>query len=168
MSKALPRRGGSSKATPSVRRPVSLRKMKYRPGSSSSGHSIGTSYANFVDQLALIDAGLPTAAIATFQRATGLSVARINDVAGITAGTYSRRLQVGRLSSGETERMLRLSRVFERAVDLYRGDVPAARQWLETPIPSLAGHRPLDLSRTEPGAREVEDLVGRIQHGVIS
>jgi putative toxin-antitoxin system antitoxin component (TIGR02293 family) len=44
----------------------------------------------------------------------------------------------------------------------------SARQWLETAIPSLENHRPLDLAATEPGAREVEDLIGRIEHGVVS
>ena len=48
------------------------------------------------------------------------------------------------------------------------GDYQGAREWLETPIPALANQRPLDLARTEPGAREVEDLIGRIEHGVVS
>jgi putative toxin-antitoxin system antitoxin component (TIGR02293 family) len=63
---------------------------------------------------------------------------------------------------------MRLGRVFERATSLHDGDQSSARQWLETPIPSLGNQRPLDLAQTEPGAREVEDLIGRIEHGVVS
>jgi putative toxin-antitoxin system antitoxin component (TIGR02293 family) len=64
--------------------------------------------------------------------------------------------------------LLRLSRLFERAVSLYDGDRDEARQWLETPIPALDDEPPLELARTEPGAREVDDLIGRIEHGVVS
>ena len=58
--------------------------------------------------------------------------------------------------------------------DLYQGPrrhaqaCALARQWLETPIPALQDQRPLELVKSEPGAREVEDLIGRIEHGIIS
>ena len=61
-----------------------------------------------------------------------------------------------------------VGRVFDRAVDLYRGDEVSAREWFQTPIPSLGGRRPVDLSQTEAGAREVETLIYRIQHGIVS
>lgn len=58
--------------------------------------------------------------------------------------------------------------VLQLAVELCRGDRRAAEQWLRTPVPALGGRRPVDLGSTEPGAREVEDLIARIRHGVIS
>ena len=63
---------------------------------------------------------------------------------------------------------LRHRPAFERAVELFDGDREGARQWLETPIPALQDQRPLELVKSEPGAREVEDLIGRIEHGIIS
>ncbi len=44
----------------------------------------------------------------------------------------------------------------------------AAREWLKSPLPALAGKTPLEFADTEPGAQEVEDLLGRIEHGVFS
>ena len=63
---------------------------------------------------------------------------------------------------------MRASRVFERAVDLFEGDAPAATRWLRTPQAGLGGRKPLELASTDVGAREVEDLIGRLEHGVFS
>ena len=72
------------------------------------------------------------------------------------------------MTSGESDRLLRTARLFRLAVDLFDGDRQAARQWLQTPKRALGGATPLDHAATEVGAREVEDLVGRAEHGVVS
>lgn len=41
-------------------------------------------------------------------------------------------------------------------------------QWLQTPQPGLADQQPLAFARTEIGARAVEDLIGRLEHGVFT
>ena len=43
-----------------------------------------------------------------------------------------------------------------------------ARQWLTAPQFGLGGAVPLEYAETEVGAREVEDLLGRIEQGVYS
>ena len=43
-----------------------------------------------------------------------------------------------------------------------------ARQWLNAPQFGLGGAIPLEYAGTEVGAREVEDLLGRIEYGVYS
>jgi putative toxin-antitoxin system antitoxin component (TIGR02293 family) len=53
-------------------------------------------------------------------------------------------------------------------VNLFEGDVPAAMTWLTTPRKALGGRPPLSYARTEPGAREVENLIGRLEHGIFS
>ena len=47
-------------------------------------------------------------------------------------------------------------------------DKAAARGWLTSPQIGLKGKEPLDLASSEAGAREVEDLLGRIEHGVLA
>jgi uncharacterized protein (DUF2384 family) len=39
---------------------------------------------------------------------------------------------------------------------------------LHTELPALGWRTPIDFAQTEPGAREVENLIGRIEHGVFS
>jgi len=58
--------------------------------------------------------------------------------------------------------------VFEQAVDLFEGNQANALKWLTAPKKELENETPLDYSRTELGAREVEDLIGRLEHGVFS
>jgi putative toxin-antitoxin system antitoxin component (TIGR02293 family) len=43
-----------------------------------------------------------------------------------------------------------------------------ARRWLTSPQFGLGGVVPLAYAETEVGAREVEDLLGRIEYGVYS
>ena len=44
----------------------------------------------------------------------------------------------------------------------------AAREWLQKPQIGLNNQIPLQLMRTELGSGEVEDLLGRIEYGVLS
>lgn len=48
------------------------------------------------------------------------------------------------------------------------GDEEAARRWLHRPQRGLGGRIPVDMIETEAGAKEVENLLGRIEHGVYS
>jgi putative toxin-antitoxin system antitoxin component (TIGR02293 family) len=52
-----------------------------------------------------------------------------------------------------------------RAVDVF-GDPQKARAWFEGPKPALGDKTPLESCETEEGARDVTDLLGRIEHGV--
>jgi putative toxin-antitoxin system antitoxin component (TIGR02293 family) len=42
------------------------------------------------------------------------------------------------------------------------------RGWFHGRIRALGGKTPIEFARTEPGAREVEDLIGRIEDGIFS
>lgn len=46
------------------------------------------------------------------------------------------------------------------------GDAVKARRWLRKPNRALQGRVPLDLPRSEAGARIVEQVLGRIEHGL--
>ena len=76
------------------------------------------------------------------------------------------RKKTKRLTPGESARLQRTGRIFGLTVDLFGGDRQAARQWLQTPKRALGDATPLGYAATEVGAREVEDLIGRAEHGV--
>lgn len=98
----------------------------------------------------------------------GLTTGEISELVQINPRTLARRKKQGRLRPDESDRLLRLSRVFGRVLVLFEGDVESAREWLSSPQPALGGALPLALARTEVGAREVEDVAGRLEHGVFS
>jgi putative toxin-antitoxin system antitoxin component (TIGR02293 family) len=61
---------------------------------------------------------------------------------------------------------MRLTRLVGIALQLFEGDLEEMRAWLTAPHSSLADQAPLDFTTTEVGAREVENLIGRLEHGV--
>jgi putative toxin-antitoxin system antitoxin component (TIGR02293 family) len=115
-----------------------------------------------------IRAGLPFSALEEFQRAINNSVREVGDLLGIPPRTLVRRKEQGRLNPDESDRLVRYSRLFDAAIELFEGDIAAARSWMQTPKRALGENSPLEMARTELGAREVENLLGRLEHGVFS
>jgi putative toxin-antitoxin system antitoxin component (TIGR02293 family) len=62
---------------------------------------------------------------------------------------------------------MRFARLLGKAVEVM-GNEEAGREWLTTPAFGLGGAIPLDYAETEAGAREVENLLGRIEYGEYS
>jgi putative toxin-antitoxin system antitoxin component (TIGR02293 family) len=116
-----------------------------------------------VDQ---VSKGLPIRSWDTFIGYSGLSTDEISDVVMIPLRTLSRRREQGRLDPAESDRLMRFSMIVEKAVSLFEGDTAGARQWLRTPQPALGGRTPIGFAQTTVGAREVEDLIGRLERGV--
>jgi putative toxin-antitoxin system antitoxin component (TIGR02293 family) len=115
---------------------------------------------------AQLQKGLAYTAFERFQRNTGLGAAAIAELIQLPARTLARRKETGRLLPDESDRLMRVARVFGRALELFEGEPEAARHWLTSKQPLLGNLTPLDLSGTDLGAREVENLIGRLGHGI--
>lgn len=121
------------------------------------------------DSLYLVDQiqrGLSYSAFARFQRNTGLPNPVLSALVEIPERTLARRKETGRLQPDESDRLARAARLFARALELFEGDVDAARVWLLSPRPALDGRKPLEFARSDIGAIEVENLIGRLEHGI--
>jgi putative toxin-antitoxin system antitoxin component (TIGR02293 family) len=122
------------------------------------------------DPAALVQAvreGIPTSRFDALKELLGVSTGTLTKVVGISASTLSRRRKRGTLSKDESERVLRIARIALRAVEVLEGP-ENARKWLTEPVRALGGEEPLQFADTEPGAREVERLLIRLEHGVYS
>ena len=115
-----------------------------------------------------LGAGFPFRVVVRLQQALGLSLDALAPLVGIPARTLARRKLEGRLRPEESERVLRIARVFDLAAALFEHDLASANVWLREPKKALGGEAPLQFARTEVGAREVEHLIGRLEHGVLS
>jgi len=116
---------------------------------------------------ARVKAGLPVAELDVLRALLGLTVENLAGRIGISIATLSRRRHGGQpLDAGHSDRVLRYARLFRLATELHDGDEEAARAWLRKPARALDGETPLDHAETEAGAREVENLIGRLEHGV--
>jgi len=111
--------------------------------------------------------GIPAGRFDALKELLGVSTRRLADVVGISPSTLSRRRKRGRFDKDESERVLRIARIALRAVDVLEGP-ENARKWLTEPARALGGEEPLAFADTEPGAREVERLLIRLEHGVYS
>lgn len=109
--------------------------------------------------------GLPTERIDVLSGTLDLSMNRLGVVLSIPPSTISRRRKDGRLDRDESERAFRLARLVERAAQMA-GSLDGGVRWLKAPQYALGGQTPLDYADTEVGARVVEDLIGRIEHGI--
>ncbi len=58
--------------------------------------------------------------------------------------------------------------LLQQASDMMQQDSDRAKIWFETKMDVFGGETPMQHARTEKGAREVEDLIGRIRNGVFS
>ncbi|MCX5662806.1 MAG: DUF2384 domain-containing protein [Planctomycetota bacterium] len=106
--------------------------------------------------------------VTRLQKAAGLSWDALAKVVQIPPRTLTRRQAGGRLTPEESDRVHRAATIFAKALELFDGDAVAARRWLEAPQHGLSGESPWDRADTGIGARQVEDLIIRLEHGVFS
>jgi putative toxin-antitoxin system antitoxin component (TIGR02293 family) len=57
------------------------------------------------------------------------------------------------------------------SISVHAGEVFANQEkaihWLQSPNPSLSGKTPLEAAQTDEGYQDVEDVLIRIEHGVL-
>ena len=114
-----------------------------------------------------VRAGLPFQELTDLQASLEVPMEKLVPKLGISKATLHRRKETGRLDPAESDRVVRFARLMGKAVEVLESD-DHARQWLTSPQYGVGGVVPLDYADTEVGAREVEDLLGRIEHGVYS
>lgn len=68
--------------------------------------------------------------------------------------------------TGPPDKWLRVLSISARAGEVF-ANRDKALEWLQTPSPALHGATPLHAIETESGLQEVEDILGRIEYGVL-
>ena len=115
-----------------------------------------------------VEDGLPVADLVAFGRTAGFTTDELARVIQVPPRTYARRVATkSRLKVSEGERAVRLMRLYALARKIFVSD-DNTRGWFHGKIRALGGKTPLEFARTEPGAREVENIIGRIEDGIFS
>ena len=112
--------------------------------------------------------GLPLKHLDHFLEVTHLPRTEVLRVLKLTLSELRKRTDRPRLTPLESERLWRLAKVYKRSLILFEGNAEQAIGWLKTPQLALGNVSPLQCIETEPGASEVEELIGRIEFGVFS
>jgi putative toxin-antitoxin system antitoxin component (TIGR02293 family) len=124
-----------------------------------------------VDNLKLakkVEAGFSFDALERLGKTTGLSLERLRVAVRITPRTLTRRRKEKKLSPEESDRLVSVSRLLAQTFELFEGNIKAGMRWFQSPNRALAGQSPIEIAATETGAREVENLIGRLEHGVFT
>jgi putative toxin-antitoxin system antitoxin component (TIGR02293 family) len=129
---------------------------------------LGRTVKNALELAQLVRKGLPASSVTALAEKLDLASTALSKRLGIPQRTLTRRLsQHSRLTVAESDRTVRLARVYALAIEMIGSDEKAVK-WLCTPNRALGGERPLDQLDTDLGARAVEDVLGRIAYGVYS
>jgi putative toxin-antitoxin system antitoxin component (TIGR02293 family) len=125
------------------------------------------SVASIQQEIGRIHAGLSFRAVENLQKALAIPMDKVAAVLGVSRATLHRRKVQGRLDERESEKLVRYQRLLRAASDVF-GNPEDARRWLKHPQPALGNIAPIEFAQTELGAREVENLLGRIEYSVYS
>lgn len=129
---------------------------------------LGVKAADTVQLVQAIDRGFPFATLERVRKETGLPMERLAVSIGLSPRTLTRRKKENKLSAGESDRLVTVTRLLTQAVELFEGQKASALRWFVQPNRALGNRSPLEMAATETGAREVENLIGRLEHGVFT
>jgi putative toxin-antitoxin system antitoxin component (TIGR02293 family) len=111
--------------------------------------------------------GLPYESLATVVEKLGIKADKVAEVIQLPLRTIARRKKEKKLEPDESDRVVRLARIGAMAAYVL-GSEQKASVWLHERNRALGGIAPLDILDTDIGIRQVEELLGRIEHGVYS
>lgn len=115
-----------------------------------------------------VEAGFSFDALERLGKTTGLPLETLRVAVRITPRTLTRRRKEKKLSPEESDRLVSVSRLLAQTFELFEGDSEAGLRWFQSPNRALGGLSPIEAAATETGAREVENLIGRLEHGVFT
>ena len=125
-------------------------------------------FKDYVKMATVAVRGLAPEVALDLAKRLGISQDRFSELAQIPKTTLHRRIKDHQpLAQDESERVIRLFSLYQKGVEVFEDEDRAAR-WFSSRPKALGGKTPLEFMETEPGARYVEKLLGRIEHGVFS
>ncbi|MBI2432557.1 MAG: DUF2384 domain-containing protein [Candidatus Hydrogenedentes bacterium] len=120
-----------------------------------------------LDIPALVRRGLPYSSYDALAGALGVRGSDLAAIIGVAPRTLARRKLARRLSPVESDRLYRVAHIMALTAETL-GSLDKARVWLYQENRALGGNPPFSLLDTEIGARLVEEVLQRINHGIYS
>jgi putative toxin-antitoxin system antitoxin component (TIGR02293 family) len=128
--------------------------------------ALGRTMTSDRDLREAIREGFPHAVLEELMRASDLTLKELAGALDLSSRSLQRRRR-GRLARFESDRLYRLARLLALAHESL-GDTARASRWFKRTNRALGGVAPIAAIDTELGARQVENLLGRIAYGGIS
>jgi putative toxin-antitoxin system antitoxin component (TIGR02293 family) len=114
----------------------------------------------------VVEEGLPVGLVRQLQdELARLGVPRPSKYVELIASRAARsRREI--LTPQEGERLVRIASTLARTLEVWENNEEAAAEFLSAPHPELEGDTPIDRARSEIGARQVEDILLRLDLGL--
>jgi putative toxin-antitoxin system antitoxin component (TIGR02293 family) len=103
--------------------------------------------------------------VAALAKEAGVALDELVEFGIIPRRTFTHSKQNQRFTATQSARLARFFRVQQKAKGTF-GSEERAMRWLKRPTEPLRNNAPVSLLDTEEGARLVEDLLTRIDHGI--
>lgn len=130
---------------------------------------LGKKLESPLDIADFIQQGLPSQAVFYLQKTLGLADEEYSATLGVSSKWLVRHRKTPKLhlDVDVSDRLVRVARLYKLAEEVLENQ-DAAIHWLHRSQPGLNERIPLELMRTEAGAKEVEELLYRIEYGIYS
>lgn len=109
--------------------------------------------------------GLPVETFEALKRILDLSDQHVATLLHFSPRTVGRRREEGRFAPDESDRIARLARLVDLALEAFNKKEDDVRAWFKSPHALLDGETPLHYSDTDLGARAVEDILNSLRYG---
>jgi len=135
-------------------------------GALGGSRAVASEPASTGEWVTRIESGLPASSALAFKQALGLNNAELAALLGLSSRTLARWDPArSKLDPVSGDRLVRSARLFAIAAEVLE-DERSATRWMKSPQRALGGAVPLHLAQTDVGTRAVEELLGRMEHGV--
>jgi len=128
--------------------------------------TLGRSVHTRSDLMDFVREGFPFEVLESVIRLTNMTREEVETLIALPARTLTRRKQAKHLQPVESDRLFRVARVAAHAIAVL-GSPQKAAQWLHRANRGLGGNSPITYLDTDIGAEQVNDILTRLEHGVV-
>jgi putative toxin-antitoxin system antitoxin component (TIGR02293 family) len=114
-----------------------------------------------------VERGLPISRLEEFSAYSGFALKDLLEVVIPARTLKHRRRRNEPLSMDESDRLVRVARLYELGVKVF-GNPDKARRWLSKPKDRFDGRSPLAMMRTGLGGNAVEEMLYQIDEGMFA
>jgi len=120
------------------------------------------------DFIPLATSGINTIVISNFRKYFDLNLAMTAQMLNVSEPTLYRWTRSSKkLERNYSIKLLEITYLFIRGIDIFKSQEDFFK-WLELPNATLGGLEPIDLIEVPGGISKIENILGRIEHGIIS
>lgn len=120
----------------------------------------------YLDDIRRIENGATVPQVLQLIKRAGITQSRFAKLAGLSTSTFAERKKKGRFNPVESERALRLEKVFKLAVEVFDDNSHAARDWLTAPNSEFDNTAPFEMLKTDIGTEAVVTMLHCIDQGM--